>query len=98
MIAGALGIVQGIWLIAAESMIAWYGFSLKPLAWCGAVVIPLGIVSVGGGLCAVRQERFIFAIIGSICALLLGLVSGSVLVLGIISLVFIVVSKDEFVN
>ena len=98
MIAGAFEIALGIWaIIWGASVSTSFGFSLAPYTICGALATILGIISIGGGICAVRQERFILAIIGSVCAIIgLGFSIGSVL--GIISLVFIAVSKDDFLS
>ena len=98
MIAGALGVAQGILVTILSGMVSTsFGLSLGIFACYGPIAIVLGIISVVGGISAVRQERFILAIIGSVCAIIcIGFSIG--VVLGIISLVFIAVSKDDFLS
>jgi len=55
----------------------------------GVITIILGIVSIVGGIYALRRERWGLALAGSICAL-------SSLILGILAIIFVVLSKDEF--
>ena len=96
-IAGALAIAQGILLITIYSVIDVLGGSFAPFVCYGELAVVFGIIAVGGGVCAIRQERFVLAIIGSVCAIL-GLGFSIGLVLGIISLVFIAVEKDDFLD
>ncbi len=98
MIAGAMAIAEGVLLIAIERMIATtFHASAGVFVLYGALAILSGVVAIGGGFFAVKRERFVLTIIGSVCAIL-GLGFSIGLVLAILALVFIAVSKDEFLS
>lgn len=97
MIAGVLAIGQGLLYLVAGSMVASLGYSVGPVVCCGLLDLLFGIGSIGGGIFAVKQNGFLYAIVGSVCALLsLGFVIGSLF--GLLGLIFIAVSKDDFAD
>lgn len=55
------------------------------------IIIPIfGAIAIYGGICAVRREKFEWAIVGGIFALI------SFFIPGIIGLILVIVAKDEF--
>jgi DNA-directed RNA polymerase subunit RPC12/RpoP len=62
-------------------------------AWaigCGAVIVVLGVVSVLGGIFAIGRKNFALAIIGGVLTI--------PTILGLIGLILVAVSKDEFTS
>ncbi len=62
-------------------------------AWaiaCGAIIVVLGVVSVLGGIFAMGRKNFALAIIGGVLTI--------PTVLGLIGLILVAVSKDEFTS
>lgn len=55
---------------------------------CGAILLVLGLIVILGGIFAIQRKSFGFALVGGILAI--------PSVLGIIALILIIVSKDEF--
>jgi len=83
-------IVGGI--VAAGSTIALVP-SMEEAAWgivCGVILIVLGLIAFLGGIYALGRKNFNFALVGGI------LVIPSIL--GLIGLILVAVSKDEFVS
>ena len=94
-VAGLIAIGQGLLYLAAGSMISTYDYSTFPLTCCAGLDLLFGCAAIGGGIFAVKQERFLLAIVGSVCALLsLGFLIGSLF--GLLALIFIAVGKDSF--
>ena len=58
----------------------------------GIIAIVLGIIAIVGGVFAIRRRIWGLALAGAICALFPPHVS----VLGILAIIFVVLSKDEF--
>jgi hypothetical protein len=99
-IAGILNIVTGAGCVlgafglgvASAIFGAWSGFPLFG-ALFGFLAIPaaiLGVLAIIGGVFATQRQRWGWALIGSIAALLVSNV------IGIISIILIALSKDEF--
>lgn len=71
---------------------------------CWAIVGILAIVTLIGGIMAIGRKNWVFALVGSICAILVGLCSGgpccSCAILGtilaIVALIMVILSKKEF--
>jgi len=79
-------------LIAAGSTIAMVP-TMGAAAWgvvCGVIVIVLGLMAFLGGIYAIGRKNFNFALIGGIFVI--------PTILGLIGLVLVAVSKDEFVS
>ena len=66
------------------------GSFLALIALMGVPLLILGGMSVLGGICALQRRRWGLALAGGICALL------PALLMGIVAIVFLVVSRDEF--
>ncbi|MBU0685470.1 MAG: hypothetical protein ABIE25_06820 [Thermoplasmatota archaeon] len=77
-------------LIAAGSTLALIpslGSSIAGVA-CGGVVLVLGLISLIGGVYAIQRKNFMIALIGGIFVI--------PSILGLIGLILVIVSKDEF--
>lgn len=88
----SLGYLVGGGLIAAGSTLALVP-SLGATALgvgCGVILVVLGLIAFLGGIYALGRKNFKFAIVGGI------LVIPSIL--GLIGLILVAVSKDEFVS
>jgi len=84
---GYLGI--GAFLAVASGSTFWFDVDIAGAGVaCGAIVAVLGVIVLLGGIFAIQRKHFGLALVGAILAL--------PSLLGIIGLVLIVVSKDEF--
>ncbi|MFC1978575.1 hypothetical protein ACFLVP_01140 [Chloroflexota bacterium] len=92
-IAGAIGVIVGIALLSGNMLGARYigiGNVLDAVT-AGIVSLSLGLFAITGGVCALRKKIFVIAIVaGGVCGLL------SSWLIGLLSLIFIVISKKEF--
>ncbi len=89
-IAGVIGLLSGM-TISIIGSIAGIHIAVP---WIGAIGIPfivLGILSLVGGIYALKRRVWGLALTGSICALVSGY-----LVLGILAIIFVSMGKDEF--
>lgn len=90
-IAGAIGLLSGMTVAVIGSIAgAYIGVPL----WTGAVGVPFivsGILSIVGGIYALKRRIWGLALAGSICALWSGY-----LILGILAIIFVAMGKDEF--
>lgn len=95
-IAGAITVFQGVYLLALESMIVAADLpSPVSLGCCGLIDILFGVGAIAGGYFAYRRSNFLLAVAGCLVALFgLGLVFGSVL--GLIALILVLMRKDDF--
>jgi hypothetical protein len=76
-------------IAAAGSSVLWMDFEGSEFAVvCGVVVLLIGVMVLLGGIFALQRRHFGLALLGAIFAL--------PSILGIIGLILIVVSKDEF--
>jgi hypothetical protein len=85
------GTLMGI--LAANGAPAF--FSLIPLPVLGLAATPLfilGTIAIIGGSCAIRRRTWPLALAGALCALF----PPQVTLLGVLSIVFVVLGKDEF--
>ena len=89
-IAGATGFFVGI-VVAAVGEIAGEAEGIFWFGAIGAPLIALGIVAIVGGVFALRRRIWGLALAGAICSL------PSVWVLAIPAIVFIAMSKKEFI-
>lgn len=78
-------LVGGGVLVAGSSMFLFGGGVL-----CGAVVLVLGIVAILGGIFAIERKNFAIALIGGIFTV--------PSILGLVGLILLAVSKDEFTS
>lgn len=88
----SLGYLIGGGLVAAGSTVALIP-SFGVAAWgivCGLIMIVLGVISFLGGVYAMGRKNFNFAIIGGIFVI--------PSILGLIGLILVAVSKDEFTS
>jgi hypothetical protein len=83
MLPGIGYLIGGGVLVAGSSFIAFGGGVL-----CGAVLLVLGIMAILGGIFAIQRKNFALALIGGIFTV--------PSILGLIGLILIAVSKDEF--
>ncbi len=92
-IGGVLNITSGVFgLIGGIVLLSLIYFAKIPafLVILGIVLPIFGAIAIYGGICAVRREKFEWAIVGAIFALI------SFTILGIIGLILIIVARDEF--
>jgi ribosomal protein L40E len=95
-LAGFLGIAQGLLYLATESMALDLGLSgTEELCFCGALSLVFGLAGFAGGVFAVQRKGFGLALTGAILGMLsIGFVIGAVL--GLVGMILIAVSKEEF--
>jgi len=96
-VAGAFNLIAGIAIacVGAACLDPWTGYMGKTCLWFGAIGAPLiviGIVAIVGGVFALRRRIWGLALAGAICALF----PPPVVVLGILSIIFLALSKEEF--
>jgi len=104
-VAGGLNLIAGIVVANISGMIDWIIKSLPSwypeaeaiycapnLVAIGAILIILGIVAIAGGIFALRRRIWGLALAGAICALF----PPPVIVLGILSIIFVTLGKEEF--
>ena len=102
-IAGALNVIAGIFVSALRGMMFSNPMNFG-MDWtevieaapfvgaAGAVLIILGIVSIVGGVFALRRRLWGLALAGDICALF----PPWVIILGILAIIFVAMGKREF--
>jgi DNA-directed RNA polymerase subunit RPC12/RpoP len=81
-----IGYLIGGAVLAAGSSAFLFGGGVV----CGAVLLVLGILAILGGIFAIQKKNFALALIGGIFVV--------PSILGLIGLILIAVSKDEFTN
>jgi len=95
--AGVLCVIAGagqLSLGATLTAVAFFAAELAGLEWLGFVgigVVVLGIISLVGGVCAMKRRRWGLALAGSICALVaanIGFAIPSILLLSLAKDVF----------
>jgi hypothetical protein len=98
-VAGAINVITGIVVLVWRRfgmMGGWYGFGghmgFGITRGTGAVLIVIGIISVIGGAFALRRRLWGLSLAGAILALF----PPRVIVLGILSIIFLALSKGEF--
>jgi hypothetical protein len=100
-VAGAVGILGGVVITTMFTIINRFHYfnQIEDLAQASPIWILfisiyflIGVIAVAGGVFAVKRRSWAAAVAGSICSILT--VWGWAL--GIISLVFLIVSKEEF--
>jgi DNA-directed RNA polymerase subunit RPC12/RpoP len=94
-LAGVLALGQGaIYALANSIAVSPYGYG-GSLCLCGGLDIIFGLGSIGGAIMCFGRSSFILALIGAVLGLLgLGFLIGSLF--GLIGLILVAVSKDEF--
>ena len=95
-LAGALSLVMAVLRITI-SPVDTSGFVFQPSF--GIVCIPFGLIAIVGGIFAIRRQVWGLALAGAICALFPSHPYGHEWwspVLGILAIVFVALSKNEF--
>lgn len=92
-VAGSIDILVGIWAMARNEFVRRVMWHWR---WevLGVFALVLGIIAVVGGVFAIRRRIWGLALAGAICALF----PPHVGVLGILAIIFISLSRDEFVR
>ena len=90
LIAGLIELVGGAVLIAGGSFFVSLDFGGAILAICGIIVAVLGVIALLGGIFAIQRKHFGLAILGGIVGL------GGWFIPGLIGLILVALSKDEF--
>jgi hypothetical protein len=94
-ICGSIGIITGSIITILGGSISWIAgipFISKLFTLFGSPIIILGAVAIAGGIYAIKRKLWGLALAGSICAFLIP----PPFILGIVALVFIIISKEEF--
>jgi hypothetical protein len=78
-----------LWIFPSLQVVWWEALQHGWLVIMGGLLLALGILSVTGGVSAIRRKRFGLSLAGAICALLSGL-------LGILAVIFVALGKREF--
>jgi DNA-directed RNA polymerase subunit RPC12/RpoP len=98
LLSGVFAIGSGIFSLALSSAIGAAGYSGTGfLTCCSFIIVLFGIAAMVGGYFAITRSHFSFALVGGI----LGTLAGGFwigLVLGLVGLVLIAVSRDEFLD
>ena len=96
-LAGILALGQGlIYAVANSIAVSAYGYG-GDLCMCGGLDIVFGLGSIGGGILCFSRSSFVFAVIGAVLGMLgLGFFVGSLF--GLIGLIFLAVSRNEFTS
>lgn len=99
-VAGILSIVSGCLNVLAALAAGLFMYMpaahmgiprLSMLGGLGILFIAFGAVAIAGGVCALQRRRWALALAGSICAII-----SPWALLGILSTVFVALSRDEF--
>ena len=90
LIAGLIELAGGAVLIGGGTFFVSFDFGGGILVVCGAVLAVLGVIALLGGIFAIQKKHFALAILGGI----LGLAGW--FIPGLIGLILVAVSKDEF--
>jgi hypothetical protein len=100
---GIFGLVLGLALLLVGGILQTYpwlmwGYSLELetaalIAFVGIITIILGIVAIVGGAFAIRRRIWGLALAGAICSFL----APTGFILGILSIIWVAMSKKEFV-
>jgi hypothetical protein len=94
-ICGSFGVLAGLVVAALGGSISWLAgipFATSILTLIGSPMIVLGVIAIVGGICSIRRTAWGMALAGAICALLVP----PPFILGILAIVFITMSHDEF--
>jgi hypothetical protein len=95
-LAGVLALGQGLLYVVFGGTFASYapsGF----LCLCGGLDVLFGLLSIGAGVSALQRKSFMLAVIGATCGMLgVGLLVG--FLLGLIALILIATTKEEFTS
>jgi len=90
-IAAVIEIAMGGMLVAGGT--AFLGLSLGTsgiIVACGAIILIVGLVALLGGIFALQRKNFGLAVLGGVLSL------GGYFIPGLIGLILVAVSKDEF--
>ena len=94
-IGGVLILVSGLLEIAAGGIMVgggslFFGMGGGFFAACGGIMLVLGVVAILGGIFAIQRKHFGLTILGGILSL------GGFFILGLIGLILVAVSREEF--
>jgi hypothetical protein len=91
-VAGVLNLIVGIIVVSIGAAVVAPLCGLWGFTAVGAPIIVLGIISIVGGIFALRRRVWGMALAGAICALF----PPPIAVLGILAIVFVALSQEEF--
>jgi len=90
LIAGLIELAGGAILIGGSTFFISLDFGGAALAICGIVIAVIGVIALLGGVFAIQRKHFGLAILGGIVGL------GGWFIPGLIGLILVALSKDEF--
>jgi len=85
-IGGVVGLIIGLVTVSIGGFAG--GIFMGWFAAFGAPLIVLGIIAIVGGIFALKRRTWWLALVGSICAVPVGI--------GILALIFVIMGKNEF--
>jgi hypothetical protein len=94
-------IAAGILSIASGAFMAWYHWGPHTPVETIPLGIVLGLIAIAGGISAIRRRVWGLALAGAMCAIVPPHPWGELIwtpVLGILAMVFLVLSKNEFTD
>jgi hypothetical protein len=105
LIAGILGLIQGIYLFIALLFLDYYsvgfyfdfGWGSAVVLVCGILALVFSIIAIVGGIFALQRRGWAIAVTGGILGML-AVGFGIGFILGLIGLILVAISRAEFHN
>jgi predicted amidophosphoribosyltransferase len=96
LIAGILGILEGLLTLAAVSSVSAAGYTLPgSVTCCAGLLCIFGLIAAAGSFSAIGRHSVVFAIVGGVFGILaIGFLIGAVLAL--IGIILVAIAHDEF--
>jgi hypothetical protein len=96
LISGVLALLMGVFYLTAMSSFYSYIPDVGFLLVCGALMTIFGLIALFGGILAIQKKAWAFTLVASIFAMISIGPAFISSILGLIGLILIVISKDEF--
>jgi hypothetical protein len=94
---GVLAIGQGAFYLFVGSIASTMEVPGGAITCCGMLDVLFGLAALFGGYCSIQRSKWIFAILGAVLAML-SFAFAFGFVLGLIALILVGISKDEFME
>ncbi len=95
-LAGIVAMGQGVVYLVAEDIAASAGYGSIGIGCCGGMDLAFGVASLIGGVLAIQRNHFVLALLSCICAILSLAFLFVGPLLGLVAIVLLAVSKEEF--
>ena len=101
LVGGIIGILAGLlyiilYLAVLSNSMGMFDSMMALIFIYGSIGIVFGPIGVIGGFFALRKKSWTIPLIGAICAMISGLFTVIPLILGILGLIFVALSKNQF--